>query len=178
MKDLISYTEPKDDLLLRLLWVSINNTIFRVKMPKFFLLRNLLLKAFGAHIPWHCNIYPSVDIYAPWNLKLEQYVTIGPRCRVYNKAMLSIGKNTTISQDSYICSASHDSRYSLMPLTLKPIVIGERVWIASGAFIGPGVNIGDGAIVSATSSVFQSVPAYRIVRGNPAVEMADRRLSD
>jgi putative colanic acid biosynthesis acetyltransferase WcaF len=178
VKDLINYKEPKNDLILRSLWMLINSTLFRVKLPKFYLARNLFLKLFGAHIPWHCNIYPSVDIYAPWNLALGEYVTIGPRCRIYNKAMLHVGRNTTISQDSHICSASHDSRYSLMPLTLKPVVIGERVWIASGAFIGPGVQIGDGAVVSATSSVFKSVSAYKIVRGNPAVEVADRKLLD
>ncbi|WP_416238341.1 hypothetical protein [Synechococcus sp. CCY9202] len=65
-----------------------------------------------------------------------------------------------------------------MPLTLRPITIGERVWIASGAFIGPGVEIGDGAVVSATSSVFKSVPSYKIVRGNPAIVIASRSLSD
>lgn len=178
MKDLIDYKEPKPNLLRRMLWTFINSTVFRVRLPRLFWMRNFLLKLFGAKIPWHCNIYPSVNIYAPWNLELGVYVTIGPRCNIYNRAYISIGPNSTVSQDSELCSASHDSRYSLMPLTLKPISIGKRVWIASGVFIGPGVDIGEGSVIAARSVVFKSLPDFSIAQGNPAVVTKKRLLTD
>lgn len=178
MKDLICYKEPKLNLFRRMLWVFVNSTIFRVRFPRSFWVRNSLLKLFGAKIPWHCNIYPSVDIYAPWNLELGVYVTIGPNCNVYNRAYIYIGPNSTISQDAVLCSASHDSRYSLMPLTLKPVSIGKRVWIAAGAFVGPGVDIGEGCVIAARSVVFKSLPDYSIAQGNPAIILKKRLLID
>jgi putative colanic acid biosynthesis acetyltransferase WcaF len=40
--------------------------------------------------------------------------------------------------------------------------------VAAVAFVGPGVEIGTGAIVSAGSVVFENVPPNTVVRGNPA----------
>jgi len=41
-------------------------------------------------------------------------------------------------------------------------------WIAAQAFIAPGVEIGEGSMVSAGSVVLTSVPPRTLVRGNPA----------
>ena len=46
--------------------------------------------------------------------------------------------------------------------------IGNDVWIGHGAFIKPGVSIGDGAVVGAQSVVTRDVPPYAIVAGAPA----------
>jgi len=48
------------------------------------------------------------------------------------------------------------------------ISIGNDVWIGHGAYIRPGVTIGDGAVVGAMSVVTKDVPPYGIVAGNPA----------
>ena len=50
----------------------------------------------------------------------------------------------------------------------RPTTIGNDVWIGHGAFIMPGVTIGDGAIVGAQSVVTKDVPPYGVVAGNPA----------
>ena len=47
-------------------------------------------------------------------------------------------------------------------------VIGNDVWIGQNAVILPGVHIGDGAIIGASSVVGHDVPPYTIVAGNPA----------
>jgi virginiamycin A acetyltransferase len=47
-------------------------------------------------------------------------------------------------------------------------VIGNDVWIGYDALIMPGVNIGNGVIISSRSVVVSDVPAYSIVGGNPA----------
>ncbi len=47
-------------------------------------------------------------------------------------------------------------------------VIGNDVWIGYDALIMPGVNVGNGAIISSRSVVTSDVPAYAIVGGNPA----------
>ena len=46
--------------------------------------------------------------------------------------------------------------------------IGNDVWIGHGAFIKPGVTIGDGAVVAAQAVVTRDVPPYAVVAGAPA----------
>jgi acetyltransferase-like isoleucine patch superfamily enzyme len=55
------------------------------------------------------------------------------------------------------------------PVTAKTTVIGNDVWIGHGAFILPGVKIGDGAVIAAMSVVTKDVPPYSVVAGVPAV---------
>jgi maltose O-acetyltransferase len=51
---------------------------------------------------------------------------------------------------------------------VAPVELGDDVWIAHGAIIGPGVRIGNGAVISAGSVVTQDVPGGSIAMGNPA----------
>jgi len=50
----------------------------------------------------------------------------------------------------------------------QPVVIGDKVWIGTGATILSGVTIGDGAVVAAGSVVTADVPSRAVVAGNPA----------
>jgi acetyltransferase-like isoleucine patch superfamily enzyme len=54
------------------------------------------------------------------------------------------------------------------PSRLRPIVIGNRVWIGASAIILPGVTIGDDAVVGAASVVTKDVAPRTVVAGNPA----------
>jgi acetyltransferase-like isoleucine patch superfamily enzyme len=59
-----------------------------------------------------------------------------------------------------------------------PVVIGNNVWIGRGAFVLPGVTIGDNAIVGAASVVNKDVPADVVVAGAPAKVIRELRPSD
>lgn len=48
------------------------------------------------------------------------------------------------------------------------VVIGNDVWIGHGAYIRPGITIGDGAVIGAMSAVMKDVPPFAVVAGNPA----------
>src|SRR4051812_9690763 len=51
---------------------------------------------------------------------------------------------------------------------IRPVIIGNNVWIGRHSIIFPGVRIGDNAVVASGSAVFSDVPANTVVAGNPA----------
>jgi len=55
-----------------------------------------------------------------------------------------------------------------MPVITAPIRIERRAWVAADTFVGPGVTIGEGAVVGARASVFRDVDPWTVVGGNPA----------
>ncbi|WP_280645432.1 MULTISPECIES: putative colanic acid biosynthesis acetyltransferase [unclassified Dysgonomonas] len=122
----------------------------------------------GANVSYTSMAFGSTDISRPWDLTIGRYVALGPRVRIYNLNKIKIGDNTVISQDVYLCGGTHDYTDGTLPLLRKDITIEKNVWICAGAFISPGVTIGEGAIVGARAAVFKDVEPWTIVGGNPA----------
>ena len=58
---------------------------------------------------------------------------------------------------------------------LKPVVIGDDVWIGARVCILPGVTIGQGAVIGACAVVSKDVPAYSVAVGNPARVVKKRK---
>ena len=63
-----------------------------------------------------------------------------------------------------------------MDLQKTPITIADDAWICADAFIGPDVNVGNGAIVGARAVAMKDVPAWTVVAGNPATHIKVRSL--
>ena len=175
--DLSNYKEEKPNYVKRILWILINATIFRILMgTKLRYVRNILLQLFGAKIPLGSLIYSSCKIWAPWNLEIGKNSCVGPNTELYNKAKIVIGDNSVISQGAKLFTASHDITDSRHPLIYFPITVGHKAWIAADAFIGPGVSVGDGAVVGARAAVFKNVGAWEVVGGNPAKFIKKREM--
>ena len=161
----------------RLIWNIIFPILFRPFGSRLFKKwRVLVLKCFGAKIEWSSHIYSSVKIWAPWNLEIGAYSSLGPQVDCYNQGEISIGDNTVISQKTYLCASSHDYTKKDFPLVLKPIIIGHGVWIAADAFIGPNVSVGNNSIVAARGVVIKNVEENSIVGGNPAKFIKTRKI--
>ncbi|MBR1871021.1 MAG: putative colanic acid biosynthesis acetyltransferase [Kiritimatiellae bacterium] len=177
--NLSKYKEEKPHRFKRIAWYAVNATLFRVLAgTRLRIVRNMLLRAFGARIPLKSLVYASARIYAPWNLAVGRHSCIGPRCDIYNKAFVSLGDNTVISQDGFICTASHDTSSPMMELETKSISIGDKVWIGARAIILPGVTIGEGAVVAAGAVVTKDVAPWTVVAGNPATPVKNRVLRE
>ena len=167
--DLSHYTEPHPHRFKRLIWLIVSNTIYRCIIgTQLRYVRNLILRMFGAKLPLHVMVYPNTKIHSPWNLTMLPHSCIGPNANIYNRAPITIGKNSVVSQDASLCTASHDITDKHHTLVMKPIVIKDKVWVASGAFVGMGVTIGEGAVVGARACVFKDVEPWTVVGGNPA----------
>lgn len=130
--------------------------------------RHLLLRLFGAEIDTGARIYGSVVIWDPLNLKLGKYSALGPRVKIYNPGQCTIGNGSIISQDSTLCSATHDYQADNFNLVTRNIEIGDKVWVAAEAFIGPGASLQRGCVIGARSVVFGNVEQWAVVSGNPA----------
>ena len=99
---------------------------------------------------------------------------LSERVEIYNLGSVSIGDHTVLSQDVYICAGPHDYRDETLPLIRPKVDIGRGVWICAGAFVGPGVTIGDNASVGAKAVAMRDVLPKTIVSGNPAQVVKDR----
>lgn len=172
---LYSYHEEKDHPMALKIWRLLNVLTFGWSGNR---ARQILLRMFGAKIGKGCLICRGVTVYAPWKLKMGNMVCIGPHVELYNKADIIIGSGVVISQDSYLCTASHDISSPLMKLLTAKIEVGDNVWIAAKANILPGVKIGEGAVVGACSVVPKNVPTWSVVAGNPAKVVKKRELKD
>ncbi|SEA41671.1 Acetyltransferase (isoleucine patch superfamily) [Thalassobacillus cyri] len=76
---------------------------------------------------------------------------------------VSVGKNSIIGYNTTILA--HE--YLIKEYRLGDVRIGDEVMIGANSTILPGVEIGDGAIVSAGTLVHKDVPAGCFVGGNP-----------
>lgn len=161
----------------RALWGIVHLTLFRTSPRPLHRWRNWLLRLFGAKIHPSAHVYHSARIWAPWNLTMGEYSCIADDADVYNAAPITIGDHSTVSQYSFLCTASHDFEDVNHPLITAPIQIGSRCWIAADVFIGPGVTIGDGAVIGARSSVFGDIEPWKVALGCPAKSIRPRRVS-
>ena len=167
--NLNEYKEKKPHRTKRIVWCVVNNTLFRILVTPYLKeVRNTLLRLFGAKVARGVLIYPSVDVWYPWKLKIGRFSCVGAKVNLYNKDLIQIGENVVISQGSSLCTASHNISSELHTLVTRPIILNNRVWVAADAFIGPGVTIGEGAVVGARAAVFKDVEPWMVVGGNPA----------
>lgn len=136
--------------------------------------RARVLRAFGAKIEGRVYLYPDIAVWAPWNLQMAPESCLGPGVICYNVATVRLGHGVTVSQRSHLCTASHDFDDPGFPLTGAPISIGDGAWVAAEAFLGPGVTVGERAVVLARSVVVRNVPPGAVMAGNPARYLRDR----
>jgi putative colanic acid biosynthesis acetyltransferase WcaF len=111
------------------------------------LLRVLILRAFGAHISTGVVIKPHVRVKFPWRLSIGAYSWVGEDVWIDNLAQVSIGGQCCVSQAAYLCTGSHDWSKRTFDLMTKPIVIEDGAWICAKATVGPGVRVGEGAVL-------------------------------
>lgn len=163
----------------RLLW-NICWTVLARPFPKS--LANpwkvFILRCFGAKIAKNAYVYSSAKIFMPWNLIMEEHSCLASGVDCYNAAPIIIKKSATVSQRTYLCTASHNISSSKHEQIEKPIIIEERAWVAAEAFVGLGVTIGEGAVVGARAAVFKDVAPWTVVGGNPAKYIKDRVIKD
>lgn len=156
------------------IWKLINNTLFRlfpnqIKKPRIY-----LLIWFGAKLAKTVNISRTANIDHPWNLTMGHLSSLGDNSWSYCLAPITIGQKCCIGKDVFLLTGSHDVNDVNFNLIKKPIIIKDCSWIATGAYILPGVSIGEYSVVGAKSLVIKNTEPFSIVGGNPAKFIKNR----
>ncbi len=161
----------------RALWGVVWLFLFRLSPRPCFGWRRWLLRRFGARVGRGVHVYPSCRVWAPWNLTLGDHSCLSFGVDCYCVDRVTVGAHATVSQYSHLCTAGHDISDPHMRLTTAPITIGDGAWVCAGAFVGPGVTLGDGAVAAACAVVVKDVEPFTVVGGNPARFLQVRRIS-
>lgn len=129
-----------------------------------------LARGFVEYVGENVNIEPNcVFNYA---LKIGNNSGIGENSELYGD--ITIGKDVMMGTGCIIYTRNHKFDSLDLPMwkqgfdEVKPVIIGDDVWIGGRVIILPGVHIGNGAVIGAGAVVTKNVPDYAVVGGNPA----------
>ncbi len=136
--------------------------------------RVLLLRVFGARLHPTAIVYGSASIWYPPNLLMDEYATLGPHANCYCMAPISIGRRAIVSQGAYLCTGSHDIDDPHFQLFARPITVSDNAWVAAEAFVGPGVTVGEGAVLGARGVAAKTLEPWTVYAGNPARPLRKR----
>ena len=129
-------------------------------------------------MPQSTSINKGIVISLP-NVKCGESCHLG-NSHIRAEAPVIIGNHVAISYNNFLTTSSHDFS-DWGTLIVKPIVIGDNVWITTNCIILPGVTIGSNTVIGAGSVVTNDIPSGVLAAGNPcrvirAIEFAiDRK---
>jgi putative colanic acid biosynthesis acetyltransferase WcaF len=136
--------------------------------------RRLLLRLFGARLGRGARVYASAKVLYPPYLTMGEHAVLGPHTVCYCMDRITLGDHVTISQYAHLVTGTHRIEEPGFQLVTKPIRIEAYAWVASGAFVGPGVTIGEGAVLGARGVAFRDLAPWTIYAGNPAKPIRQR----
>lgn len=126
---------------------------------------------------YHAGLFSPVKLMADGQ---DAFIEIGSDCRIHGstlhaKGHMKIGNRCLIAANCQImdsnghdlCLENPDDRL-LTTGTVKPVTIGNSVWVGERVIVLPGVTIGDGSVIAARSVVTRDVPPGSLASGNPA----------
>jgi serine O-acetyltransferase len=119
-------------------------------LPPARVLHHLACVIAGIELSWRTEIAPGLALTHGWGIVVNANARIGQNVTLFHGA--------TIGQRDYI--ASDGTRNTIYP------VIEDDVWIGPHAIV-VGVSIGKGSRIAGGAYVFENVPPYCVVLGNP-----------
>ena len=135
---------------------------------------NVRMSAVSSFVSTSAGQAPLLEIGSDTYLGGRFVVSVGSR--------VSIGSHVLIS-DSVVISDNPGHPLDAMKRRtqgvdrdqIKPITIGDDVWIGRDCKIMPGVTIGEGSVIGTGSVVTKDIPPYSLAIGTPAKVVRDLR---
>lgn len=172
------YKAPAKSLqnkLARFLWQIAYVMLFRISPRPMHAWRTMILRLFGAKMGPDCHVYPKAVIWAPWNLQCEDVVAIADEAIIYNPSTITLQSHSTVSQQAYLCGATHDYDDPSFPMISEPITIGRYAWVCARATVLPGVTVGEGAVLGLGSVASKNLDSWTVYAGLPAKKIRERK---
>lgn len=161
--------------LKRLIWNITWLLLYRPSPRPLHAWRSMLLRLFGAKLGPDCHFYPGSRVWAPWNLRCAESVALADGAEIYNPSLMTFGSHSIISQQAYICGATHDYDHPAFPLLSYRMTFGAYSWICARASVAPGVNVGEGAVLGLASVATRDMEPWSVYAGSPAVKVKERK---
>jgi putative colanic acid biosynthesis acetyltransferase WcaF len=162
------------DRLARLLWQTVWVLLYRTSPRPMHAWRAMLLRLFGAKMGPGCHFYPSGKVWAPWNLTCEDCCTLADYAEIYNPSPIYLESHCIVSQQAFLCGASHDYNDPDFPMISYGMRLGAYSWICARASVSPGVNVGEGAVLGLGSVAYGDLEPWTVYSGVPAVVVKKR----
>lgn len=159
----------------RAVWGLCWAIFYRFSPRPFFAWRALLLRMFGATLGPTCKFYPSSRVWAPWNLICADLVAVGDGAEIYNPAPVRLGSHAILSQNAYLCGATHEFDDPAFPLLAYAMEVGPYAWVCARACVAPGVNVGEGAVLGLASVATRDLEPWGVYAGSPAAKVKERK---
>lgn len=158
------------------IWYLVKCVFFLSPWPWPMAFKRWLLICFGAKIGCKLVLRPRVNFHMPWKLIIGDHCWIGEGCEFLNFEPITLEDHVALGHRVYLAAGNHDFTDHTMSYRNAPITIERGTWIASCAFIGPGITVGQHCFVAAGSVLTRSVPPWSVVSGNPAQVIKKRVL--
>jgi acetyltransferase-like isoleucine patch superfamily enzyme len=128
------------------------------------------------------NISGRISIGFNDKIGAKPEIVIGDNVFIGHRSGFAIAKKIEVGNNCYISSAAiisdndghpqdpekRKAKKPIDPQDVKPVKLGDNVWVGRGAIILKGVTIGQNSIIGAAAVVTKDVPDNCIVAGNPA----------
>jgi putative colanic acid biosynthesis acetyltransferase WcaF len=142
--------------------------------PMCYAWRRFVLRLFGASMARTARVYGSARVWYPPNLHMGLGTVLGPHVQCYSMDRIVLDDYAEVAQFVHLVTGTHDTETALFQLRTRPIHIGSHAWLASGSFVGPGVTVGEGAVLGARGVAFSDLAPWTIHAGNPAQAIRPR----
>lgn len=120
--------------------------------------------------PTDAHLEPPFFCDYGYNIRLGRNVYANHNLVILDGATVTIGDNVAIGPNVVLSTSGHPVEAAVRVSGLewvKPIVIGNNVWIGASVTVLPGVEIGENTTVGGGSVVTRSIPADCVAAGNP-----------
>ncbi len=117
------------------------------------------------------------------DISIGDHGNFGFHCEVFSGSSVTVGRHGLFAAQSYLVGGGHEfDRPEVavidQPRSSRGIVLGDNVWLGTGAKVLDGVRIGSHVVVGANAVVNEDLPDRAIAAGVPARVLRSRGAPD